>query len=676
MNSDIVRGLLNNIILLLAAGIVCVTYSAKKPYTTLRRSLNGLVIGLAGSVVMLGAVEFSAGIFVDARSVLVGTATLFLGLIPGLITTGVMLVFRIIEGGAGLPAGILLLVLPLGAGLLWRRFRFKKVSINSKWIWLELLVFGVFVQLVSALAIFALPSASRADVFNELALPIMLLFPIGTLLPGGIFLTRIKERKTLEELEKEKELFKTTLLSVGDGVISTDEDGRIQVINEVASRLTGWTQEEAYNHPFEEVFTLVYESTGQPCESTVKQALENGRTSVLCEKTQLLSRSGDSCPITDSTAPIKGSDGVTQGAVVVFRDITEELRFNQTIEYMSYHDQLTGLYNRRYLEFVVPQLDQSDHYPLAIVMADINGLKLTNDAFGHTCGDNLLIKAAEVIKNACRSNDIVIRHGGDEFLLLLPRARIEHVEKIVNRICYESERVMVSNMNLSISFGWQVKTSVDESFEALFKKAEDQMYRNKLFESPLTREKIIRSIQNTLYAEYDNEQTHSVNVGNLCYKLAQAAGMPKTECTGIKNAGVYHDIGKIAVSPGVLNSKGVLADADWVDIKRHCETGYRILSSVNDMSYLAEYVLAHHERWDGKGYPKGLKENEIPFQSRIIAISETYDAMTNMAINQAPIDPDEAAKEIRLSAGSQFDPFLAKLFVEQVLNKQWAVGIK
>lgn len=675
MNPDIVRGLLNNIILLLAAGIVGVTYSAKKSSTLLRKSLNGLVVGLAGSLVMVGAIEYTTGIFVDARSVLVATAALILGFVPGLTTVVVMMIFRVVEGGVGLPAGILLLALSFGAGLLWRRVRFNTISRTSKWVWLELLVFGVFVQIVSAPALFALPAAVRAEMFQNLALPVLLLFPVSTLLPGGIFLTRIKERKALDELKKEKDLFKTTLISVGDGVISTDMSGRVQVINDVASRLTGWTQEEAFNRPFEEVFVLVDESSGMPCESTVKQALENGRSITLCEKAQLVCRKGGSCPITNSTAPIKSSSGAIQGAVVVFRDITEELKFNQTIEYMSYHDQLTGLYNRRYLEFIVPQLDQPDHYPLAIVMADINGLKLTNDAFGHTCGDNLLIKAAEVIKNACRSNDIVIRYGGDEFLLLLPRARIEHVEKIVNRICYESERVMVSNMNLSISFGWQVKTSAEESFENLFKKAEDQMYRNKLFESPLTRDKIIRTIQNTLYADYEHEEKHSVNVGNLCYKLAQAAGMTKSDCVGLKNAGLYHDIGKIAISPDVLNSRQPLADSEWLDIKRHCETGYRILSSVNDMSYLAEYVLAHHERWDGRGYPKGLKENEIPMQSQMIAIAETYDAMVNAATSHPLLTPDEAAKEIRLSAGSQFDPVLAKLFVEQVLNKNWVVGL-
>jgi HD-GYP domain-containing protein (c-di-GMP phosphodiesterase class II) len=132
-----------------------------------------------------------------------------------------------------------------------------------------------------------------------------------------------------------------------------------------------------------------------------------------------------------------------------------------------------------------------------------------------------------------------------------------------------------------------------------------------------------------------------------------------------------HDIGKIAISESVLNKEGKLTDKEWQEMKRHPEIGYRILFSVEDMAGLASYVLAHHERIDGKGYPKGLKGLDIPLQARIVTIADSFDAMTAERTYRERVTPKEAARELKRHAGTQFDPTLAKVFVEKVLNIDW-----
>lgn len=139
----------------------------------------------------------------------------------------------------------------------------------------------------------------------------------------------------------------------------------------------------------------------------------------------------------------------------------------------------------------------------------------------------------------------------------------------------------------------------------------------------------------------------------------------------MKLLGLMHDIGKIAISETILNKEGKLTDKEWAEMKRHSEIGFRILHSVEDMGNLASYVLAHHERYDGKGYPKGLKGIEIPLQSRIVAIVDSFDAMTAERTYRSSVTPKEAAIEIQEHAGTQFDPSLSKVFVEKVLNFNW-----
>lgn len=341
----------------------------------------------------------------------------------------------------------------------------------------------------------------------------------------------------------------------------------------------------------------------------------------------------------------------------------------ERIQALNYHDQLTGLYNRRFYEEELRRLDEEKNLPLTIVMADVNGLKLVNDSFGHSVGDELLKKVGQVINKGCRDKDIVARLSGDEFVILLPKTDIYEAEEIVKNIKELTLKEKVGAIDLSVSFGYETKNNKEEIIQEVFKKAEDYMYKKKLFESPSMRGKTINAIINTLHEKNKREEQHSHRVSELCESMGKALGLQESEIQELKTVGLLHDIGKIAINENILNKPGKLTEDEFEEIRRHPEIGYRILSTVNDLSEMAEYVLAHHERWDGRGYPKGLKAFEIPIQARIIAIADTYDAIISERSYRIALPEKIAIEELKKNSGIQFDEELVKIFIEMILEK-------
>lgn len=355
--------------------------------------------------------------------------------------------------------------------------------------------------------------------------------------------------------------------------------------------------------------------------------------------------------------------------LAALRDMTVKKELEERLEYLCYNDQLTGLYNRRYYEEELRSLDVKENYPLTIVLGDVNGLKLINDSFGHVVGDELIKKSAQIIKNGCRSHDVVIRLGGDEFVILLPKTDTYEAEKIVENINNLAKKEKIQGLDISISFGYETKCHEDEMIQEIFIKAEDYMYKRKLFESSNMRGKTIDTIINTLNEKNKREEQHSVRVAELCELMGKNIGLPKRKIQELKNAGLLHDIGKIAIEENILNKPGRLTEDEYNEIKRHPEIGYRILSTVNEMSEIAKYVLSHHEMWNGEGYPKGIKDIDIPFESRIISIVDAYDAMTSERPYRKALSEEFAIEELKRNSGIQFDPELVNLFIEKVLNK-------
>ncbi|WP_069998495.1 PAS domain S-box protein [Cellulosilyticum sp. I15G10I2] len=473
----------------------------------------------------------------------------------------------------------------------------------------------------------------------------------------------ITESKKLEQsLDEERERFKMTMLSMGDGVISVDINGRIKIMNAVAEKLTGWTGADACGKPFEEVFNIISEQTRLRCDSPIQRVFDTGQIVAMDNHTLLMTRDGREIPVEDSAAPIKDKEGNIKGAVLVFRDFTEKKEKLEQIKYLSFHDQLTGLYNRRFFEEELKRLDTSSNWPLTLVMLDVNGLKLINDAFGHVMGDRILQRAANLMRTVCRTGDIIARIGGDEFVILLPRTSSKEAACILEQIIEVLPEEQDESVHLSISYGWATKETSDVMFSDIFKAAEDHMYRQKLSESRSMRYKTIDSIIKTLYEKTLLEKQHAEHVSQLCRSLALAMKLDSDDVRELETAGLVHDIGKIAIDLSILDKPSKLSDEERSEIQRHPEIGYQIVRAINEFTRLAEYILAHHERWDGAGYPRGLKGEEIPVGARIMAIADAYDAMTSERPYRKALSKEAAMEELKKNAGTQFDPDMIYVF--------------
>ena len=346
------------------------------------------------------------------------------------------------------------------------------------------------------------------------------------------------------------------------------------------------------------------------------------------------------------------------------QDITEYKKSEEEILYLSNHDQLTGLYNRRFYEKSLMRLDTEANLPLTVVMGDINGLKLINDSFGHTAGDELIIKAANVIQQNCREQDVVARLGGDEIVIVMPKTDADEAGRIIENIITKAAGEKVGSISVSISFGHETKYSMQQDTKMILKDTEDQMYRNKLYESSSARSRAIDIIMKAVYEKSEREMTHSMRVSRLCEAIGKSLRFSKDEVNQIRTAGLVHDIGKIGIDDKILNKTEPFDAHETKEMQKHCEVGYRILSSANEFSEIANFVLEHHEQWNGTGYPRNLKGEQISLQARIIAVADTYDAMTSGKPNKKPISEQEAVAEISRRAGTRLDPGIVRIFID------------
>lgn len=469
-----------------------------------------------------------------------------------------------------------------------------------------------------------------------------------------------------EKIRKDKILFETTIHSLGDAVISTDENGNVNIMNVLAQELTGWDIENARGKPFDEIFNIVNEFTRQKYPCPVKEVLKCGEKIELSENTILISIQGKEIPVEDSAAPIFDEQGSITGVVIVFRDYTEKKIKMDKISYLSYHDQLTGLYNRHFFEEKLNKIDTKENLPLSIIMLDVNGLKLTNDVFGHQTGDKLLQIISDVLKNNSRYNDVIARVGGDEFVLLLPKTSNAEAQKIVEHIYSETVNIQFNNIVVSVSMGCETKISCDQDIMKIFAKAEESMYRKKLIESQKMRNKTVQLIIKSLNGEDEEHKKNSEKISKTSLKIGKVLGLDKDLMAEIEMASLLHDIGNIAINSEILEKESTLTSVEYEEVKRHAERGYQILKSVDTYTNLSDYVLSHHECWNGTGYPRGIKGEEIPLISRIIAVAAAFEAMISDRPYRVAHTKDDAINEIIKKSGTQFDPNIVKAFLKSL----------
>ena len=436
--------------------------------------------------------------------------------------------------------------------------------------------------------------------------------------------------------------------------------------------LTGFAPEESLTHSLEEMIEAdylyhIYEM--MPVKMQELMATSDSTATYVFDL-KLKCKNGGSV-WAEASVKLRFAENQEIEVVGVTRNIEERKKFEAEMIQLSYYDQLTGLYNRRFYEEEQKRLDVERSLPITLVTADVNGLKLTNDIFGHGAGDELLKTFAELLKKTCRASDIMARVGGDEFALLLPETDSQQAESMILRIQNAIAQYPLDRGVLSVSFGWKTKNRADQSISELSSQADDIMYHQKLINRESFEQNLIHHLINTLYEHDKTEKLHSENVAETCVKIGIALGLSPEEIADLELAGLLHDIGKIGIDRSILKKPGTLTIEEREHVNRHPEIGYQVLRGLNLYRRIAEVVLYHHERPDGKGYPKGITGSDIPLPSKVISVSDAYCSMSTNSVSRDILNDDEIVQEFKLHSGTQFDEHIAKTFVQHVLKKAW-----
>ena len=351
--------------------------------------------------------------------------------------------------------------------------------------------------------------------------------------------------------------------------------------------------------------------------------------------------------------------------IVSVEDITERRRSVEHIRFLGFHDGLTGLYNQAFLEEEMIRLDGSRDLPISLIVMDVNSLKMVNDVFGHTEGDLLLKKAAEVIRACCRREDIVARWGGDEFIALLPCTSGSTAAGICDRIRTRCEETAEFTFPLSLAMGVAVKENITQTLHEVRRKADEEMYLDKLLHG----EKIKRALFDGLEKQmrvWPTRTKHIERLHGVAGAFASFVDLRPAEIKRLEKVVEFHDIGLVSIPMEVLKRRGPLSAQEWEMVRKHPERGFHIARNLPDIMEIADEILCHHERFDGSGYPRGIAGDEIPKLARFFAVVDAFEVMTGSRLYKPLLTREDALEEIVSCAGTQFDPRFAELFVRMM----------
>ncbi|KJS87022.1 MAG: histidine kinase [Peptococcaceae bacterium BICA1-8] len=470
--------------------------------------------------------------------------------------------------------------------------------------------------------------------------------------------------KALQESESR---FRLMLENVQLLTMMIDKDGRISFCNDFMLELTGFKRDEVIGQDFFDLFIPI--KVRNENRNRLNKLLENGELWFPLTS-HIQTKNGENHLVNWNNTLLLDHSGNVIGFACIGENITERKKMEEKLVFQSLHDPLTGLFNRTYFEERLRHIEEHPIEQVGIIVCDVDGLKFVNDTLGHSMGDELLKLASSTIKKCFRKDDAVSRIGGDEFAVILPNANFSAVEqsyrKIINAV--EDYNVKNSDLLLSLSLGFAVDDTRNRTISDIFKEADNNMYREKLHRSKSTRSALVHALMKALEARDFITEGHAERLQYLVVAMGKSIGISDRALVDLRLLAQFHDIGKVGVPDRILFKPAALTREEFTEMQRHCEIGHRIAQSAPDLIPIADWILKHHEWWNGEGYPLGIKGEDIPVECRILAITDAYDAMTSDRPYRKAMHHEEAIEELGRQAGIQFDPKLVPVFINIFKN--------
>ncbi|MBE3101208.1 MAG: diguanylate cyclase [Firmicutes bacterium] len=392
------------------------------------------------------------------------------------------------------------------------------------------------------------------------------------------------------ELFQSENRFRSTFEQAAVGIAHVDIDGHFLQVNQKLCSIVGYTREELMQLNFQDI---TY-SEDLETDLGLKRNVLDGQLKTYTTEKRYIRKDGSLVWINLTVALTRKQSEDPDYFISVIEDISKRKKAEQQILHLSFHDHLTGLYNRRFFEEELSRLDTKRQLPLSFIMGDLNGLKLINDVFGHNEGDNLLVKVAQILKKVCRSDDILARWGGDEFVILLPKTSTVDSEEIVERIKKECKKTARQKIPMSLSLGAATKEMSVQDIQAIIIDAESNMYRNKLAQKESSTSSVIFALEQALYEKSNETKEHTERVRDLALKVGKSINLHSSQLDELSLLASLHDIGKVAISETILTKEGKLTKQEWEVIKRHPEIGFNIASSSPQIAHIAKAILSCH----------------------------------------------------------------------------------
>ncbi len=441
-------------------------------------------------------------------------------------------------------------------------------------------------------------------------------------------------------------------------IIEFDNFGKITNLNNNFEKILGFSKKECFSCYLDEMYRNIL----------IADINDIGFTTVKDKIIRVYAKNGEKLYLVLNRV-IKEKNGMMIGGFDILFNVSGIIKYQKEFEFATLHDPLTALYNYVFFVEELKRYSKSREYPISILVYDIDGLQIINNKFGRDEGDKLILELSNIISTSVRTSDIVARISGNEFGVILLRAQPESIEKILWRI---EEKIADFNFKnaredyvLSASYGYSFAIEPSNLLDNL-KMAEEELNRQKLLKKESIKSQTLKVLLSAL-AEKDNVTSgHTERVSDLCSKIGKAINLPQEKINKLLLLAVVHDIGKIGIPDKILKKADKLTDEEMEIMKKHTEIGYRIAMSSPDLTPIADLVLKHHERWDGRGYPFGLKSKDIPIECRILAIVDSFDAMVYQRPYNTPKSILQALDELVYLKGTVYDPELVDIFVKIV----------